>query len=107
MKIEKVIPKDDRVLVDLSIESEKMYGSIIVADMGQEKPQIGIVLDVGPGRVTEFGQKIKCTVKVGDKVLIPKIGYFKVPSNTTDQDLILIQDKEILAILEEKDEESN
>jgi chaperonin GroES len=96
-----VKPKDDRVLVNLSEDSQQMYGSIVVADLGHEKPQIGEVIAVGPGRITEHGNKVECTVNIGDKVLIPKIGYFKVPM-IKDKDYILIQDKEILAVIEEQ-----
>ena len=36
-----------------------MYGNIIVPDTGQDKPEIGTVLAVGPGRISTNGTLIK------------------------------------------------
>ena len=51
----KLIPKNDRVLIKPSKKGEEMYGSIIIPDMGQERPEMGEVIAVGPGRTSEFG----------------------------------------------------
>jgi chaperonin GroES len=51
-----------------------MYGNIVVPDMGKEKPEIGEVLAVGPGRTTSDGNLIPNRIKVGQTVLVPKFG---------------------------------
>ncbi len=89
--------KHDKVLVKPIEESEQLYGSIIVPDLGKEKPQIGEVLDVGPGRVTEFGTKIEVTVQVGDIVLVPKIGTIRV--DFEGEEYYILPDREILAVI--------
>ena len=89
--------KHDKVLVKPIEESEQLYGSIIVPDLGKEKPQIGEVLDVGPGRVTEFGTKIEITVQVGDIVLVPKIGTIRV--DFEGEEYYILPDREILAVI--------
>lgn len=89
--------KHDKVLVKPIEESEQLYGSIIVPDLGKEKPQIGEVLDVGPGRVTEFGTKIGITVQVGDIVLVPKIGTIRV--DFEGEEYYILPDREILAVI--------
>jgi chaperonin GroES len=93
----KLVMKHDKVLVKPIEESEQLYGSIIVPDLGKEKPQIGEVLDVGPGRVTEFGTKVEVTVQVGDIVLVPKIGTIRV--DFEGEEYYILQDREILAVI--------
>jgi chaperonin GroES len=49
---------NDRVIIKPVDQSEEMYGSIIIPDMGKEKPEMGEVISVGPGRQSEFGSWI-------------------------------------------------
>lgn len=83
-------------------ESEKLYGSIIVPDMGKERPELGEVMSVGPGRQSEFGKVIKPEAKIGNIVLVPKIGSIKV--DFEGQEYFLVQDREILATVVEQKE---
>lgn len=89
--------KHDKVLVKPIEESEQLYGNIIVPDLGKEKPQIGEVLDVGPGRITEFGTKVEVTVQVGDIVLVPKIGTIRI--DFEGEEYYIVQDREILGVI--------
>ena len=67
-------PTNDRILVKPIDEGEQTYGSIVIPDMGKEKPEIGEVLAVGPGRLSEFGKMIPIrSCKVGDMVMVPKL----------------------------------
>ena len=52
----KLLPSNDRVIVKPVEEGEQMYGSIVIPDMGKERPEMGEVISVGPGRQTDFGQ---------------------------------------------------
>ncbi len=61
----KVLPLDDRVLVE-PIEEEEKHGSIIIPDTAKEKPIIGKVLEVGTD------EELKELIKVGDKVIFGK-----------------------------------
>ena len=71
----------DRVIVKPVESGEERFGSIIIPDMGKEKPEMGEVVSVGPGRQSEFGQFIRVEAKVGDIVLIPKIGIRFEPTS--------------------------
>ena len=67
-------PCNDRVVVKPIDEGEQMYGSIVVPDMGKERPEMGQVIAVGPGRLSEFGKMVPVrSCAVGDTVLIPKM----------------------------------
>jgi len=97
-------PQNDRVLIKPVESGEEMYGNIIIPDMGKEKPEMGEVIAVGPGRQSEFGQFIRVNAKVGDFVLIPKIGSLRI--DFEGQEYFITQDREILAtVLESEDNE--
>ena len=96
-------PFNDRVIIKPIEEDEQMYGSIVVPDLGKERPEMGEVIAVGPGRQTEFGQFIRVNAKVGDIVLIPKIGSLRV--DFEGEEYFITPDKEILASIKTKDNE--
>ena len=69
-----ITPLGDKVVILPQEEGEQMYGNIIVPDAGQEKPEMGIVLASGPGRVSTNGVLIENKIKKGDTVIVPKFG---------------------------------
>lgn len=94
-----LVPQNDRVLIKPIDEHDMMYGNIIVPDMGKEKPEIGEVIAVGKGRMSEFGTFIPVNSKVGDVVLVPRIGSIRVDFD--GEEYYITPDKEILAIVKE------
>ena len=92
-------PQNDRVLIKPVQTGEEMYGSIVIPDMGKEKPEMGEVIAVGGGRISEFGHYIPVRCKVGDVVLVPKIGTLRI--DFEGEEYYIAQDKEILAIISE------
>lgn len=95
--IRAIHPLNDRVLIKPIDTGERRKGAIIIADTGQEKPELGRVIEVGPGRKTEFGIMIEnedIQVKAGDVVLIPKIGTIR--TEIDGEEYYLTQFKEIL-----------
>ena len=95
----KLIPQNDRVIIKPIDAGEQMYGTIVVPDMGKEKPEMGEVVSTGPGRTSEFGQYITVKAKVGDIVLVPKIGTLRI--DFEGEEYYIVQDKEILATVKE------
>jgi len=95
-------PTNDRILIKPIDEGEQTYGSIVIPDLGKEKPEMGEVLSVGPGRQSELDPSKLITVrscKVGDVVLVPKIGTLRI--DFEGQEYYIAQDKEILAVVKE------
>jgi chaperonin GroES len=90
------------VLIKPIEEDEQMYGNIVIPDMGKERPEMGQVIAVGPGRQSEFGQYIRVNAKVGDIVLVPKIGTIRIEFE--GDEYYITQDREILATVKEKTE---
>ena len=96
-------PFNDRVIIKPIEEDEQMYGNIVIPDLGKERPEMGEVIAVGPGRQTEFGQFIRVNAKVGDIVLIPKIGSIRI--DFEGEEYFITADKEILASIKKEDNE--
>ena len=97
----KIRPLQDRLIVKRIAEEEKTKGGIIIPDTAKEKPQEGTVIAVGGGKVLDNGERSKMELKVGDRVLFAKYGgtEFKL----LDEDLLVLRESDILAILEDGD----
>jgi chaperonin GroES len=96
-------PLGDKVVILPVDEGEQMYGNIIVPDAGKEKPEIGTVMAVGDGRVTNEGAIIKNQLEIGQKVIVPKFGaQVVVVENET---YIIASENDILGIIKNKENE--
>ena len=94
-------PTNDRILLKPIDEGEQTYGSIVIPDMGKEKPEIGQVLAIGPGRMSENGTMMLVrSCKVGDLVMIPKIGTLRMDYD--GEEYYIAQDREVLAVIEKR-----
>ena len=93
----KIRPLADRVVVQPMEVEEKKQGGIIIPDTAKEKPQQGKIVAVGPGKISESGQKIAMEVKVGDVVLYGK--YSGTEVTVDDEDLLIMRESDILAVL--------
>lgn len=99
---QKLLPTNDRILLRPIDEGEQTYGSIVIPDMGKEKPEMGEVLAIGPGRLSEHNQLITVrSCKVGDVVLVPKIGTLRI--DFEGEEYYIAQDREVLAVVQESD----
>nr|ASN63447.1 co-chaperonin GroES [uncultured virus] len=76
MKLEALF---NAVIVKPLEAEETQHGNIIVPDMGNEKNQMGEVVSVGPGQDTQFGSFVGTKLKVGDVVVLPTMGFTKLP----------------------------
>ena len=92
-----VKPLGDRVLVQPLDEKEVNKGGIIIPDTAKEKPQEGTVAAVGTGKLDDNGKKIEFTVKVGDKVLIPKYGGTEI--KIEGEKYLILREDDVLGII--------
>jgi chaperonin GroES len=89
-------PLEDRVILKPMEAEEKTSGGIIIPDNAKEKPQKGEVVAIGPGKVTEKGEKITMTLKKGDKVLYGKYSGTEVTIDGTDY--LIVRESDVLAV---------
>ena len=90
-------PLADRVLVRALEESEVKRGGIIIPDTAKEKPQEGEVIAVGPGRLSDKGERIAPEVKKGDRILFGK--YSGTEVTVAGDSLLIMRENDILAVL--------
>jgi chaperonin GroES len=93
----KVRPLADRVVVKALEDTEQMRGGLYIPDTAKEKPQQGEVVAVGPGKLSEEGNRIEMELKVGDKVLYGK--YSGTEVTVDHEQLLILRESDVLAIV--------
>jgi len=83
------------VVVRPSSEEEVTKGGIILPDTAKEKPQRGVVIAVGPGRLDEEGKRVPMEVKKGDKVIYSKYAGSEIKQD--DEEVLILRESDILA----------
>ena len=97
-----IIPLGDKIIILPLDEGEQTYGNIIIPDAGQEKPEMGTVLAVGPGRLSTDGTLIPNRLEVGVVVMVPKFGaQVVVLENET---YIVAGESDVLGIIKQKED---
>ncbi len=92
-----VRPLADRVLVRALEEAEVKRGGIIIPDTAKEKPQEGEVIAIGPGRISDKGDRIALEVNTGDRVLFGK--YSGTEVTVGEENYLIMRESDILAVL--------
>jgi chaperonin GroES len=93
----KLKPLGDRVVIKPSPAEEKTKGGIILPDTAKEKPVVGDIIAVGPGRRSDDGAVIPMELKVGDKVLYGK--YSGTEVTVEGQEYLIMREADIFAVV--------
>ena len=93
----KIEPLSDRVVVRPLEDEEQMRGGLYIPDTAKEKPQQGEIMAVGPGKVSDQGERIAPDVKAGDKVLYGK--YSGTEVTVDGESYLILRESDVLAIL--------
>jgi chaperonin GroES len=91
----KLQPLADRLVVKPIEKEDVTRGGIFLPDTAKEKSQEGKVLAVGPGRLSDEGERIAMDVKVGDIVVYTKYGGTEI--KIENEELIILRESDILA----------
>jgi len=85
-------PLGNRIVVEPQEGDDQMSaGGIYIPDTAKEKPQEGVVVAIGPGRLSDEGKRIPMEVSVGDTVVYSKYGGTEYREGSTDY-LVLRED---------------
>ncbi len=95
----KLQPLGDRVVVEREGSEEKTSGDILLPDTAKDKPARGTVVSVGEGRMLEDGSRSQLQVKPGDRVIFSS--YAGETFKVGEQELLLMREDDILAVIEE------
>jgi chaperonin GroES len=93
----KIRPLGDRVIVEAMTQETSKSGIIIPDTANKEKPQQGKVVAVGPGRLSDNGERLSPEVKEGDVVLFGK--YSGTEIEVGSNELLILRESDILAVL--------
>jgi len=95
-----ITPLGDKIIILPQEEGEQQYGNIIIPDSNSERPEMGTVLAVGPGRISTDGVLIPNRLEVGVTVMVPKFGaQVVVVENET---YIIAGESDVLGIIKKK-----
>jgi chaperonin GroES len=92
-------PIADKVVIK-KIENEgQTTGGVIIPDTTHEGTRHAEVIAVGPGRWLDNGERAEMQVKVGDKIIYPKVGNI---CEVEGEEYYIVREIDILTILENK-----
>lgn len=91
-------PLHDRVVIRRMEEERTSPGGIVIPDTAAEKPVLGEVIAVGPGKFSDGGDRRSPDVQKGDKVLFGKYSGTEVKLNGNEY--IVMREDDIMGIVE-------
>ena len=89
------VPLGERVIVKPIEQDQQTKGGIFLPDTAKEKPQEGEVVAVGPGRVSDDGNRIPMELSNGDKVIYSKFAGTEYKEG--DDEYLILRESDILA----------
>lgn len=92
-------PLGDRIVVKPIEREEVTKSGIVLPDTAKEKPQMGVVLAVGPGKILDNGQRQPMDVQVGQTVLFAK--YAGTEFELDGEDVLILRESDVMGILGE------
>ena len=90
-------PLGDRVIVEPLEKDEVTASGIYLPETAKEKPQEGLILAIGPGRLDDSGKRVAMEVANGDKVIYAK--YSGTEVKLGDKKYLILSEKDILATI--------
>ena len=94
----KMRPLGDRVIIEILKAEEQTASGIYLPESGREKPQIGKVVAVGDGKVSDDGKTLPMYIKVGDSVLYSK--YAGDDYKDGDMEYKIMSQDSVIAVVE-------
>ena len=91
-----VKPLGDRVVIKNCEAEETTKSGLILTSAAKEKPQMAIVIAVGPGGNVD-GKEITMNVKAGEKVIYSK--YSGTEVEIDKETFVIVRQSDILAII--------
>lgn len=93
-------PLDDRVVIQPNKAEEKTASGIFLPEGAKEKPVMGKILAVGPGKLNDDGSRNKPSVKKGDTVVYGK--YTGTEIELDGETVVIAREGELLGVVEKK-----
>jgi len=94
----KVVPLNDKILVQRLEAEEKTAGGILLPDTAREKPRQGKILALGEGKRLENGSRAPVQVKVNDRVLFTSYAGSEI--KVDGEEYLIMSEDDVLAIVD-------
>jgi chaperonin GroES len=94
----KLRPLHDRVIVKRLEQETRTASGIVIPDNAAEKPDLGEVVSVGPGKRNERGDLVAMNVRAGDRVLFGK--YSGQTVKVDGDELLVMREEDLFAVVE-------
>ena len=91
-------PLGDRVIVKQDEAETTTAAGLYLANDAKEKPQSGVVLAVGAGKLDKDGKHLPMPVKVGDKVIYGKYGGTEI--KVDGEEVLILRADDLYAVYE-------
>jgi chaperonin GroES len=93
----KLKPLLDKVVLKKEDATETTKSGIVLPGSAQEKPQISVIVAVGPGGVVD-GKEVVMTLKEGDRVIVGKYSGTEVKLDGVEY--TIVSQADILCVVE-------
>ena len=90
-------PMDDRVLLKQCEAEVVTAGGIVLPDSAQEKPQRGVVVAMGPGKLLDSGERGQMSLSEGDEVFYGR--YVGTEIKISGEEFVLIRESDVMAVV--------
>jgi chaperonin GroES len=90
-------PLEDRIVIKQVDAEQTTASGLVIPDTAKEKPQEGVVVAVGPGRIDDNGNRVPLDIAEGDKVIYSKYGGTEVKFG--GEDFLVLSARDVLAIV--------
>ena len=97
-----IVPIRDRLVVKKIEDVNKTKSGLQISDDAKERPTKGTVLAVGEGKMNDDGKILPMIINVGDTILYPK--YAGHPARVDNEEFLILDENEVLAVLKQGDE---
>jgi chaperonin GroES len=94
----KIVPLNDKILVERLAADDKTAGGIILPDTAKEKPKQGKILALGEGKPLENGKRATFQVKEGDRVLFSSYAGNEITHD--GKEYLIMTEDDILAVVD-------
>jgi len=90
-------PINDKIIVERIENKETTKGGIIIPEQGKERPNEGVIIACGPGKMLDDGNYKPMQVKKGDKIMFS--AFAGVELKVEDNKYLILSESDVLVIL--------
>jgi len=94
----KVVPLNEKLVIERVEAETKTAGGIVLPDSAKEKPKEGKILKLGEGKLLENGSRSQFQVKEGDRVLFTS--YAGTEIKVDGKEYLIMTEDDILAVID-------